>query len=206
MHEKIENKHNLRRVGLRERKKMLAREAIEEAALRLFHERGYENTSIEDIAEAVVMSPRTFFRYFASKEDVVFTSWQEIVDTVVVFLSQLPQDASLYAILNAVLDHISTIFQARQKRSLIMYQVVTTTPALIPPYLYLITSLEQIIHTIIIQRWNMQQDDQHMMLAIATTITSFRVTLQSWLQDGAEGDLPASVHETMERLRDGLFS
>ncbi|MBA2393184.1 MAG: TetR family transcriptional regulator [Ktedonobacteraceae bacterium] len=206
MHEKIENKHNLRRVGLRERKKMLAREAIEEAALRLFHERGYENTSIEDIAEAVVMSPRTFFRYFASKEDVVFASWQEIVDTVVVFLSQLPQDTSLYAILNAVLDHISTIFQARQERSLIMYQVVTTTPALIPPYLYLITSLEQIIHTIIIQRWNTQQDDQHMMLAIATTITSFRVTLQSWLQDGAEGDLLASVHETMERLRDGLFS
>lgn len=205
MHEKIENKHNLRRVGLRERKKMLAREAIEEAALRLFHERGYENTSIEDIAEAVVMSPRTFFRYFASKEDVVFASWQEIVDTVVVFLSQLPQDASLYAILSAVLDHISTIFQARQERSLIMYQVVMTTPVLIPPYLYLLTSLEQIIHPIIIQRWNMQQDDQHMMLVIATTITSFRVTLQSWLQDGAEEDLPTSVHENMEKLRDGLF-
>lgn len=205
MHEKIENKHNLRRVGLRERKKMLAREAIEEAALRLFHERGYENTSIENIAEAVVMSPRTFFRYFASKEDVVFASWQEIVDMVVVYLSQLPQDASLYAILNAVLDHISTIFQARQERSLIMYQVVMTTPALIPPYLYLLTSLEQIIHTIITQRWSIQHDDQYVMLTIATAITTFRVTLQYWLQNGAQEDLSVSVHENMARLRGGLF-
>lgn len=205
MHEKIENKHNLRRVGLRERKKMLAREAIEEAALRLFHERGYENTSIEDIAEAVVMSPRTFFRYFASKEDVVFASWQEIVDMVVVYLSQLPQDASLYAILNAVLDHISTIFQARQERSLIMYQVVMTTPALIPPYLYLLTSLEQIIHTIITQRWSIQHDDQYVMLTIATAITTFRVTLQYWLQNGAQEDLSVSVQENMDRLRGGLF-
>jgi AcrR family transcriptional regulator len=206
MNKKIENKQDVRRVGLRERKKMLAREAIEEAALRLFHEQGYENTSIEDIAEAVVMSPRTFFRYFASKEDVVFASWQEIVDTVVVFLSQHPQDESLYEVLSAVLNHISTIFQTRRERSLIMYQVVTTTPALIPPYLYLLTSLEQIIHTIIIQRWSTQQNDQHILLTIAAAITSFRVTLQFWLQDGGQEDLSATVRENMERLRDGLFS
>jgi MftR C-terminal domain len=87
-----------------------------------------------------------------------------------------------------------------------MYQVVMATPALIPPYLYLLTSLEQIIHTIITQRWSIQQDDLYIMLTIATAITTFRVTLQSWLQDGAQGDLSASVHENMERLRDGLFS
>jgi AcrR family transcriptional regulator len=206
MNEEIENKQDVRKAGLRERKKILAREAIEDAALRLFRERGYEDTSIEDIAEAVIMSPRTFFRYFASKEDVVFASWQDIVDTVVVFLSQHPQDESLYDILSAVLNHLSTIFQARRERSLIMYQVVMATPALIPPYLYLLTSLEQIIHTIITQRWSIQQDDLYIMLTIATAITTFRVTLQSWLQDGAQGDLSASVHENMERLRDGLFS
>lgn len=206
MNEEIENKQDVRKAGLRERKKILAREAIEDAALRLFRERGYEDTSIEDIAEAVIMSPRTFFRYFASKEDVVFASWQDIVDTVVVFLSQHPQDESLYTVLSAVLNHLSTIFQVRRERSLAMYQVVTTTPALIPPYLYLLTSLEQIIHTIIIQRWSTQQDDQYIMLTIATAITTFRVTLQFWLQSGAQDDLSANVHENIERLRDGLFS
>ena len=205
MKEEIEDKQNIRKVSLRERKKTLAREAIEDAALRLFHERGYENTSIEDIAEAVVLSPRTFFRYFASKEDVVFASWQEIVDTVVVFLSERPQDESLYDVLNAVLNHLSVIFQTQRERSLIMYQVVMTTPTLIPPYLYLLTSLEQIMHPIISQRWEAQQYDGQIILTIAAAITTFRVTLQSWLQNGAQEDLSASVHENMGRLREGLF-
>ena len=58
-------------MSLRARKKRLAQATIEEAALRLFQQQGYEHTSIQDIADAVMMSSRTFFRYFASKEEVL---------------------------------------------------------------------------------------------------------------------------------------
>jgi AcrR family transcriptional regulator len=58
--------------GLRERKKLRTRASIQKEAMRLFLDKGYEDTTIEDIAEAVEISPSTFFNYFPSKEAVVF--------------------------------------------------------------------------------------------------------------------------------------
>jgi AcrR family transcriptional regulator len=64
-----------RKAGLRERKKAKTRAEIQRQALRLFRERGYGATTTSQIAEAAEVSESTFFRYFPTKEDVVF--WDE---------------------------------------------------------------------------------------------------------------------------------
>ena len=67
--------------GLRERKKAKTRAEVQKQALRLFRKKGYDNTTVEQIAEAAEVSPSTFFRYFSTKEDVVMYN---IIDPVVI--------------------------------------------------------------------------------------------------------------------------
>lgn len=92
------------REGRRERKRRQTRERIETAALSLFLERGFDNTTIEDITEAADVSKRSFFDYFPSKEDVV-AAWQDsfacgLSDAV----AAQPADASLVEVIETAID------------------------------------------------------------------------------------------------------
>ena len=77
-------------IGLRARKKLRTREALVEAAFDLFRRQGFEATTIDEIAEQVELSPRTFFRYFASKEDVVLTLMEQQFAAVYEPLPRVP--------------------------------------------------------------------------------------------------------------------
>lgn len=92
------------REGRRERKRRQTRERIEATALTLFLERGFDNTTIEDITEAADVSKRSFFDYFPSKEDVV-AAWQdsfarELIDAV----AAQPADAPLVEVIEAAIN------------------------------------------------------------------------------------------------------
>jgi AcrR family transcriptional regulator len=90
--------------GLRERKKQKTRDTIIRVALELFAERGYEQTTIAEIAEAAEVSPRTIFAYFPSKEDIVFCDFPAIQERLAQALRERPEGATA---LDALRDFIA---------------------------------------------------------------------------------------------------
>jgi AcrR family transcriptional regulator len=90
--------------GLRERKKQKTRDTIIKVALELFAERGYEQTTIAEIADAAEVSPRTIFAYFPSKEDILFCNLPEAQERLAQALRERPEGATA---LDALRDFIA---------------------------------------------------------------------------------------------------
>jgi AcrR family transcriptional regulator len=90
------------RDGLRERKKQQTRDALANAAFDLFARKGFEATTVDEIADEVMVSPRTFFRYFASKEDVALQAIDQQYSAVfAAFDARPPDEPVMTALRNA---------------------------------------------------------------------------------------------------------
>jgi AcrR family transcriptional regulator len=106
---------SLARPGLRERKKQQTREKIERVALELFAERGYDHTTLAEIAEAADVSPRTIFAYFESKEDILFCELPSLYDRLAQTLEQRPPGATT---VDALRDSLSASSSADEQAML----------------------------------------------------------------------------------------
>jgi AcrR family transcriptional regulator len=89
--------------GVTERNKLRTRREIATAAGRLFIERGYSATTVRDIAVAAEVSPRTFFRYFPTKEDVITVIASASMDDALDHLAEHNESDSLESVIKAVL-------------------------------------------------------------------------------------------------------
>lgn len=116
--------------GLRERKKLRTRQAIVTAALRLFDRRGYDATTVTEIAEAADIAPRTFFAYFPSKEAVVFHDFEKDLAQFARRLESRSADETTFDALRAwVADWLgeSETFSPAERRR---RQLIAETPVL----------------------------------------------------------------------------
>lgn len=118
------------RTGLRERKKRRTRHAIATAALRLFAERGYEETTIADIAAAADVSPRTFFSYFPSKEDVVFAEVDDRLAEVSERLRRTSGETPMETIRRSVVDVLEAIVTEHGEYGAVQIALILERPGL----------------------------------------------------------------------------
>jgi AcrR family transcriptional regulator len=124
-------------LGLRERKKQRTRATLIDAAVELCKRQGYERTTVDQIAAIADVSPRTFSRYFATKDAVVMAFVDEVVGAVAIELARQPSDIS----------HLDAIYQAHvaafggtksapahgltEERLLATSRIVTSSPSLL---------------------------------------------------------------------------
>ncbi|MFD0368491.1 TetR/AcrR family transcriptional regulator [Streptomyces sp. NPDC127114] len=173
--------------GLRERKKQRTRDALIRVALELFTTQGFERTTVDEIADAVDVSQRTFFRYFATKEDVAFAVQQMVEERFVRALAERPPEEGPFdAMRNAVLGAWDTIGEAivevvPVELYLRTFQSIEATPALLAVHLRRSTEMEDTIARLIAEREGLDVDeDPRPRIAVAAFSGVMRVTGQLW--------------------------
>ena len=116
----------------RERKKRAVRKALEEAAFRMFDERGFAETTIDQIADEADVSRSTFFRYFGSKEAVLFGSYAANEEILARLLLERPRgEAPLVAFEEALVDFVAVPGVAREPVDAKRFaRILEATPAL----------------------------------------------------------------------------
>ncbi|MFC5720078.1 TetR family transcriptional regulator [Streptomyces gamaensis] len=180
--------------GLRERKKRRTREALIRCALELFALKGYERTTVDEIAEAAEVSQRTFFRYFANKEEVALAMQQLGQAHFLAALERRPAaEPPLAALRGATLDGWDSVRDAIAAvvpvdLHLRTTRMIESTPALLAAHLRRLAELEERIVEEIARREGLDPATDprpHVLVAAFGGVT--RVTGKLWGERGEGG-------------------
>jgi AcrR family transcriptional regulator len=190
--------------GLRERTRQAVRREITEAAGALFIERGYETTTIDDIAAAVGMSKRSVFRYFPTKEDLILGKFDYIAAEMLEGLQSRPAGEPVWDTLRAVFDLLIPHFDALDKDSVAapMLRVVFTTPGLLAGYLEKLQRLQEPILDALCEREATTgkpgaEGDPKLRAVIAAAFGCLTAAQFAWLESGSRGTFAAALDTAM---------
>jgi AcrR family transcriptional regulator len=191
--------------GLRERHRKRTAADLEEAALQLFSERGFDAVTIDDIAAAADVSRRTFFRYFASKEDVILSDHPKRLDELEAALDRRPADEPALAALRHAIMSLADTYEEQRDHMLRRFSLMTTTPALEARSLCLQRNWETAVTDMLAGRMGVDPaKDLRPGVVAATTMAAMRVATANWLARGGQAELPLIVAEALDLLDGGL--
>jgi AcrR family transcriptional regulator len=140
----------------RERTRRLVQAELTVVAQDLFVERGYEGVTVDEIAEAAGMSKRTFFRYFASKDDLVIGKYDLFGDRMADALTARPPDEPVWESLRRVFDVVAEYVEddRQRARNEAMERIVQDTPGLTARYLEKLSRMQGLLIDEVARRLN----------------------------------------------------
>ncbi|MFV2124235.1 TetR/AcrR family transcriptional regulator [Micromonospora sp. LOL_013] len=192
---------------LRERTRRAVQRDIADAALQLFVSRGYDATTIDDIAAAVGMSQRSVFRYFATKEDIVVGKFDLGADDMLDNLRERPAGEPVWTSLRRLFDIVdaSADTSGQQQVSKPVQRVILETPALLAVYLRKLQSMQHAVVAVLRERAtaagaSYAADDPTPGALAAAAFGCLVAAQHAWLASTTEDSLADYVDRAMAAL------
>jgi AcrR family transcriptional regulator len=191
--------------GLRERKKEKTRDALIASAVRLFSRRGFDHVTVEEIAATCDVSPRTFFRYFASKEDVLFADSEERCTHLLDAIAEQDSDVPPSRALEAAVKSLSVDYAEHRDVLRARHRILAATPSLRTRLAERQHGWESgIIEQLRSSGRARDLSDFDLRLLVAATTTVLRVAVEAWIDSDGSEDLETLVDRAFAQLRAGL--
>jgi AcrR family transcriptional regulator len=175
-----------------------ARGRLERAALELFLERGFEQTTVTEIASRAGLTQRTFFRHFADKREVLFAGSGGLQELLVSTVASAPDSVAPIDTIAAALEGVAAALKERREYSRQRQAVIAANPELQERELIKLASLASAIAGALRLRGVTEPAAS---LAAEAGMAVFRISVERWHSDAGQRDLPQLIQESLDELK-----
>jgi AcrR family transcriptional regulator len=171
---------------------------LEQAALELYSERGFEQTTVAEIARRAGLTERTFFRHFADKREVLFGGAAQLQDFLVSALASAPDSAAPIDAVAAALETAAALLQERYESARLRQAVIAANAELQERETVKLATLSAALAGMLRQRGVKEPAAS---LTADAGIAVFRVAFEAWISDPAQRDLSHHMRESFDELK-----
>jgi len=175
-----------------------ARGRLEQAALELYRERGFDQTTVTEIAERAGLTERTFFRYFADKREVLFWGQENLRELYVRTIEAAPDSAAPIDAVAAALEAAAPVFQERHALARQRQAVIAANPRLQEREL----SKRAVLATAMADALRGRGvPEPAASLAAEVGVIAFKTAFTRWVDDPHEHDLARLIRQALDQLK-----
>jgi AcrR family transcriptional regulator len=174
-----------------------ARGRMVAAAIELYTERGFEQTTVVDIADRAGVTERTFFRHFADKREVLFQGSQALQQFVVDAIASAPASASPIEAVGQAMEGAASLLQENRGYAQRRAAVIAANPSLKERELLKLATLGEAAAEALRQRGVAAPAAS---LAGETGVTVFKVGFERWISDPASDDFALCIRDALDQL------
>ncbi|TDD57234.1 TetR family transcriptional regulator [Nonomuraea terrae] len=175
-----------------------ARGRLEQAALELYLERGFEQTTVAEIAKRAGLTERTFFRHFADKREVLFWGSGTLQEHLVNAVADAPESAAPMDATAAAIESVGALFQERGENARRRQAVIAANAELRERELVKLATLSAALAEALRRRGVAEPAAS---LAAEAGIAVFKIAFGRWISETGGADLSSIIRESLDELK-----